>query len=65
MNKGVIMKVATLFEEVTGLYHYCDNSLPYLDARGKGFSTQAEAKNSAKDAGFSHIIDTKGRKRKL
>ena len=59
------MKVATLFEESTGLYHYCDDSLPHLDARGKGFQTQTEAKQCAKEAGFTHIIDTKGRKRKL
>jgi hypothetical protein len=28
--------VARIFQEPTGLFHHCDDTLDYLDARGRG-----------------------------
>ena len=49
-------KVARVFEECTGKYHYCDDALPYLDARGKAFDTKRQALEAAYMAGFTHAV---------
>ena len=49
-------KTARIFEEATGKYHYCDDRLPYLDARGKGFDTKRQALEAAYMAGFTHAV---------
>ena len=48
------MRIARIFEECTGLYHICDDSVDYLDARGRGYRTKMEAMQTAKDAGYTH-----------
>lgn len=35
-------KIAYVFQECTELYHYCDDDLGYLDARGRGFKSVRE-----------------------
>ncbi len=47
-------KVARIFQEVTGLYHYCDDALDYLDARGIGVKTVAECCYFAREYGFEY-----------
>lgn len=47
-------RIARVFQEPTGLFHYCDERLPYLDARGMGFSTKRQAMEAAYMAGFTH-----------
>ena len=49
-------KVARVFEECTGKYHYCDEALPHLDARGKAFDTKRQALEAAYMAGFTHAV---------
>ena len=49
-------KVARIFEESDGRYYICDNNLDYLDARGYGYPTKAEAMRAAKDMGYTHAI---------
>ena len=47
-------RIARIFEECTGQYHYCDDALPYLDARGRGYTTKRQAMLAAYDAGYTH-----------
>lgn len=46
---------ARIFQESDG-YHYCDASLPYLDARGRAFRNKATAYRAAYRAGFTHAM---------
>lgn len=46
--------VARIFQEPTGLYHYCDDALDYLDARGNGLKTISEACHCARMSGYTH-----------
>jgi len=39
--------VARIFQEPTGKWHICDDALPYLDARGSGYDTKAQAIRAA------------------
>lgn len=50
------IKVARVFQENTGKYHYCSDELDYLDARGQGFSSKAKALTAAHNAGYTHAI---------
>jgi hypothetical protein len=47
-------RVARIFEEVTGLFHVCDDALDYLDARGTAYRTKADALRAAAVAGYTH-----------
>jgi len=47
-------KIAHIHEEPTGRYHVSDASLDYLDARGPGYLTKAEALRQAAEAGYTH-----------
>ena len=49
-------KVARVFETSTGKYHYCEDNLSSLDARGKGFDTKRQAMEAAYMAGFTHAV---------
>lgn len=49
-------QVARIFEEVTGKYHYCDDSLDCLDARGHGYDTKAGALRAASYDGYTHAV---------
>lgn len=50
------MKTARIFQESTGQYHICDDSLDYLDARGRGFDAKADAMRTAFSMGFTHAV---------
>ena len=47
---------AYIFEESTGLFHYCDDALGYLDARGQGYQTKKEAKDAAREENYDAAI---------
>ncbi len=49
-------KVARVFEEPTGLYHVCGDSLTWLDARGPGCRSKADALRLAMDCGYTHAV---------
>ena len=49
-------RLARIFEECAGKYYYCDDRLPCLDARGKGFTTKKQALEAAYMAGFTHAV---------
>ena len=44
MNKRT---VARIFQEPNGLYYICDDELSYLDTRGVGYRTKADALRAA------------------
>lgn len=48
-NAKFIPSSVRIFEEADG-WHYCDNALPYLDARGKGYPSKAAALRAARFA---------------
>ena len=52
MNKRT---VARIFREVNGLYYICDDELPYLDARGVGYRTKADALRAAA-GNYTHAV---------
>lgn len=45
--------IARIFEDVGG-YYVCDETLPYLDARGKGYRSKAQAMRAARLNGYTH-----------
>ena len=45
-----------VFEEASG-FHYCCDSLDYLDARGMGYPSRSSALRSAYSSGFTHAIN--------
>lgn len=47
-------RVAYIFQEPTGLFHFCDDDAEMLDARGRGYRTRAEAEHAAAAFGFTH-----------
>ena len=47
--------VARVFEDVGG-YYVCDDSLPYLDARGYAHKTKSEAMRAAFEQGYTHAV---------
>ncbi|WP_028321260.1 hypothetical protein [Desulfatiglans anilini] len=49
-------RIAHVFEEVTGLYHFCSNDLPYRDARGPGYKSKAAAVRAAWQSGYTHAM---------
>jgi len=49
------MKTARIFQEPTGLYHWCDND-SMLDARGTGHRTKAAAMRAAAFDGYTHAV---------
>ncbi len=49
------MKIARIFEEVTGKYHICDEDGP-LDARGHAHDTKADAMRAAARDGYTHCV---------
>ena len=65
--------VARIFQECTGLFHICDHSLPYLDARGRGYpsrreaiaSLRSDAANCPEESSFTHYLTRSGRKVRL
>lgn len=52
-----------VFEESSG-FHYCCDSLDYLDARWMGYPSRASALRSAYSSGFTHAIH-KGKARAI
>lgn len=46
---------ARIFGEADG-WHVCDEGLDYLDARGVGHATKADALISAYSRGYSHAV---------
>jgi len=52
-----------VFEECSG-FHYCCDSLDYLDARGPGYPSRASALRNAYSSGFTHAIH-KGKSRAI
>jgi hypothetical protein len=52
MNKRT---VARIFREVNGLYYICDDELSYLDARGVGYRTKADALRAAA-GNYTHAV---------
>jgi hypothetical protein len=50
------LRVARVFEESTGKYHHCADSLDYLDARGTGHTTKASALHAAYHNGYTHAV---------
>ena len=57
-------KIARVFQEPTGLWHFCDDSLAYLDARGRGYRFISHAVAWAELDGFTHY-KRGGRVRKI
>jgi len=49
------VNLCRIFEESSG-FHYSDESLPFLDARGRGFRSRSEAMREAYRNGFTHAI---------
>lgn len=49
-------KIARIFQEVTGLYHVCDDSLDFLDARGPGYKRKSDAMRAAFFSGYTHVV---------
>lgn len=47
---------ARIFQEPTGLWHYCDDELPHLDARGEGYKSRASARRAAREAGYRKCL---------
>ena len=47
-------EIARIFEESTGKYHICPDNSPFLDARGTGHTTKAEALRAAARDGYTH-----------
>jgi len=52
-----------IFEEPSG-FHYCCDSLDYLDARGMGYPSRSAALRCAFASGFTHAIH-KGKARAI
>lgn len=48
-------RTARIFEEHDG-YHVCDDDLEYMDARGRGYRTKADALRTAAGIGYTHAI---------
>jgi hypothetical protein len=46
-------KTAYIFQEPTGLFHFCDEDAEMLDARGRGYRTRVEAERAAAAFGFT------------
>ena len=69
MSTTTTTKVARVFEDVGG-YYICCNSLPYLDARGRAYSSRIAAISALRNQlsfdpeAFTHYL-SKGRKIKL
>lgn len=64
--------IARIFSEPTGSFYICDDSLPYLDARGCGYRSRREAIASLRYAAancpeesFTHYLTRSGRKVRL
>jgi len=57
-------KIARVFQEPTGLWHFCDDALDYLDARGRGYRFISHATAWAELDGFTHY-KRGGRVRKI
>ena len=53
MNKRT---VARIFREHNGLYYVCDDSIPALRARGRGYRTKAEALRAAARDSYTHAV---------
>jgi hypothetical protein len=49
-------QVCIIFQEPTGLYHVSPHDQGYLDARGHGRKTKAEAMRSAWRSGYTHAV---------
>lgn len=47
------IKTARIFES-TGGYYVCNEELDYLDARGPGYPTKAQAMRAAYESGYTH-----------
>lgn len=54
MKEELEKAIAYVFEECTGKYHFCDDTLGYLDARGQGYKTVHEALEWARYSGYTH-----------
>jgi hypothetical protein len=46
---------ARIFEEPDG-YHFCDDDLDYLDARGQGYPNRAAAMRAAYESGYDRVV---------
>jgi hypothetical protein len=62
--------IARIFQEVTGKYHICCNSLPYLDARGAEYVSRREAiaalrRQVEEPHAFTHYLRSGGRLAKI
>jgi hypothetical protein len=57
-------KIAIVFQEPTGLWHFCDDALGFLDARGRGYRFVSDAAAWAELDGFTHYKRS-GRVRKI
>jgi hypothetical protein len=44
-----------IFQEPTGRWHISNDDLPYLDARGTGYASRAEAVRDAKQWGWTIV----------
>ena len=49
------MKTARIFYESDG-YHISDDSLSYLDARGKAYKSRSAAIKAAKEMGYTRFV---------
>jgi hypothetical protein len=55
--------VARIFSEPTGKFYVCDNSLDYLDARGRAYETKRQAIAGIKDpyGPYTHYLSDSGK----
>ena len=49
-------RVALITTEVGKGWIVSDNTLPYIDARGRGYRTAREAIKAAREDGYTHYI---------
>ncbi len=58
-GKTMSKKIARIWYDTDGI-HLSDDALPYLDARGAGFVTVADAYRAAVADGYTHAIVSAG-----
>ena len=56
-------KTIRLHTSPDGLIHATDESLDYLDERGVGYPSKAEAMRDSHRHGYTHVVDNGERKR--
>lgn len=58
-------RVVRIVDRPTGDYCLSNNSLPYIDERGAGYTTRRQAITAARAAGYTHYITPSGKVKKL